>query len=85
MHELNELELAIRSERHATLACDGIPFTVRTVIDNESGTFVFPVESSALGGEEVVSMRPWSLAAKGGIDKKRRRKGRHGGRRSCAA
>jgi len=58
MHELNELELAIRSERHATLACDGIPFTVRTVIDNESGTFVFPVESSALGGEEVVLWLP---------------------------
>lgn len=58
MHELNELELAIRSERHATLACDGVPFTVTTVIDNESGAFVFPVESAALRGEEVVLWLP---------------------------
>ena len=58
MHELNELELAIRSERHATLSCDGVPFTVTTVIDNESGSFVFPIESAALHGEEIVLWLP---------------------------
>ena len=58
MHELNELELAIRSERHATLSSDGVPFAVTTVIDNDSGAFVFPVASTALRGEEVVLWLP---------------------------
>lgn len=58
MHELNELELAIRSERHAALASDGVPYTVKTVLDNDTGAFVFPVESSALGGEESVLWIP---------------------------
>ncbi len=58
MHELNELELAIRSERHAALASDGVPYTVTTVLDNDTGAFVFPVESSALGGEESVLWIP---------------------------
>jgi len=58
MDETLALELAIRSERHADLLADGVPFTVRTVLDNERGTFVFPIPPSALKAEECVLWIP---------------------------
>ncbi len=58
MHELSELEMAIRSERHAALTVDGVPFALTTVIDNLTGTIVFPAPSVALSGEENVLWLP---------------------------
>ncbi len=58
LNELGELEMAIRSERHATLAADGVPFSIMTVIDNETGALVFPAPSVALRSEEHVLWLP---------------------------
>lgn len=48
MHEHRELELVIRSERHASLLTGEVPHEVRTVIDNRTGGLVFPVSAFAL-------------------------------------
>lgn len=58
MDETLALELAIRSERKADLLADGVPFPVRTVLDNVRGTFVFPLEPAALTAEECVLWIP---------------------------
>ena len=58
MHEHIELELAIRSERHAVLVGDGVPLEVKTVLDNTTGEFVFPVSAFALDARESVLWLP---------------------------
>lgn len=58
MHEHTELELAIRSERHAVLVGDGVPLEVKTVLDNSAGEFVFPVNAFALDAQESVLWLP---------------------------
>lgn len=58
MNELSELELAIRSERHAALAADGVPFSITTVIDNQTGALVFPIQAGVLRAQESVLWLP---------------------------
>jgi len=58
MHEHTELELAIRSERHAVLVGDSVPLEVKTVLDNTTGHFVFPVNAFALDAQESVLWLP---------------------------
>lgn len=58
MDEQMEIELAIRSERHATLVCDDTPHELKTVIDNPSGDLVFPVHSSVFDSGETVLWLP---------------------------
>jgi hypothetical protein len=58
MHEHIELELAIRSERHAVLVGDGVPLEVKTVLDNSTGEFVFPVNAFSLDARESILWLP---------------------------
>lgn len=58
MDERTELELAIRSERHAALAADGLPFPIATVIDNDTGALVFPIEPAVFEAHESVLWLP---------------------------
>jgi len=58
MDELTELEIALRSDRHAALLCDDTPTPVRTVIDNATGRLVFPAGSFAFEAEQTVLWVP---------------------------